>query len=75
MEIIKFLLLSLTFFFLGRYTATNKDVDQAKQLFKRTIKDRVGTVRRPTAEDIAKRGTKLEETEEAMEETLDKIVK
>jgi len=72
---ITYLLISLIFFFLGRYTATNRDIEKAKDIFKRSIKDRVGAIKRPTAEAIRKRGTVLEETEEAMEETFDKIIK
>ena len=72
---ITYLLISLIFFFLGRYTATNRDIEKAKEIFRRNVKDRIGTVKRPTAEAIRKKGTVLEETEEAMEETFDKIIK
>ena len=71
---LNYLLVSLIFFFLGRYTATNQDIEKAKKLIKKGIKDRIGPVKRPTAEDIAKRGTKREETEEAMSDTFDNLL-
>jgi hypothetical protein len=69
-----FLLISLVFFFLGRATATTEDIEKAKRFWQRHRHQGLGVVRRPTAEQVAKRGTKLEETEQAVEEALDKLV-
>jgi len=71
---IEFLTVSLIFFFLGRYSLSPTDVEKVKKFVKSFKKDRVGPVRRPTAEQLRKRGTIAEETDEAMSETLGKIV-
>lgn len=49
---ITYLLISLIFFFLGRYTATNKDVEKAKEVFKKIKKtDKGGVVRGMTPKE------------------------
>lgn len=72
---IEFLIVSLIFFFLGRYSLSTTDVDKFKRFVNKFKKDRIGVVRRPTAEQLRKRGTIEEEGDEAMSETLGKIVK
>ena len=61
-------------FVLGYTKAKPETFQEVKQKIIKTEKPKLGVVKRPTAEQIRKRGTKEEETEAAMEETLDKVL-
>ena len=68
---IQFLIVALIFFFLGRYTLSTQDIEVAKKIFKK--KSELGAVKRPTAEQLRKKGTLEEQGDKAMEETLRNI--
>jgi len=68
---IDFLLIALIFFFLGRYTLSTQDIEVVKKALKK--KQKLGVVKRPSAEKLRKRGTLEEQAEKAMEETLSNL--
>ena len=78
-----YLIVSLIFFFLGRLTVKipidkeKERLDEACAKMNKKIKRhlKLGVVKRPTAEDLKKKDTKVEEGERAMTETLEKIVR
>jgi len=72
---IEFTVIALLFFFLGRFTAGINDVKTIKEKIMPEKKTEVGVVKRPDAEKLRKRKTKEQEGEDAMEETLEKILK
>ena len=63
----------LVAFFLGRYSIDQSEVQTIVKKLKK--KQPLGAVRRPTAQEVAKRGTKEEETEKIMERTFGRILK
>ncbi len=72
-------IITIITFFLGYGLATfhhNPDTFKTSvNKIKRKIKKvELGTIKRPTAEDIRKRGTPEEETEDAMSDTLKEIL-
>ena len=57
------------------YLANKESVEKAYKATRQRLSRReVGTVKRPSAERLRKRGTIEEETEQAMTETLEKIL-
>ena len=57
------------------YLANKESVERAYKATRQKIgRQAVGIVKRPSAERLRKRGTLEEETEQAMEETLEKIL-
>jgi len=77
MDLLIFLIISLIFFFLGRYTISSKDIDTVKEKIKSFRTQYVGVLKRPTQEDLDKRtpeGKAKEEADKEMEKTLDKFL-
>jgi len=73
MELLIFLIISLIFFFLGRYTISTQDIDKVKEKMKSFRTQYVGVLKRPTQEDLDKRtpeGKAKEEADKEMEKTL-----
>lgn len=71
-------IITIITFFLGYGLAEYKNnPEQVKASFKklRIKKPQLGGVKRPTAQELVKRGTRQEETEKAMEDTFEKILK
>ena len=67
--------LTLLLGFAFGYLANKESVEKAyKATRQRLSRQEVGTVKRPSAERLRKRGTIEEETEQAMTETLEKIL-
>ena len=67
--------LTLILGFVFGYLASKESVDKVYKATKQKISHQeVGIVKRPSAERLRKRGTLEEETEKAMEETLEKIL-
>jgi len=77
MDQIFLLVASIVFFFLGRYSVSKQDIEQANRAIRSLKRLDVGIVKRPTQEELDARtplGKKLKETEDAMEETLKKFL-
>lgn len=78
-EFILWLLFIVTFllgYFFGRYSSSEDRQQVEKKIKKiRRGKTKLGVVKRPTVEELRKRGTLEKEEEEEMSETFDKILK
>jgi hypothetical protein len=82
--IVTWILFVLTFM-LGYILGTLRVEENREELSKRLgvtirkgkraiLKERIGAIQKPSAEELAKRGTKLEETEQAIEDTLEDVL-
>ena len=65
------LLTAIIFFFIGRYS--HSDFKEIREKVERLTMPKPGRLIRPTAKQL-KKDTVLEETEKAMEKTLDEIL-
>jgi hypothetical protein len=83
MDLVFFLIVSLIFFFLGRYSVNPRsDLDALKggveelkkRRFRYQAKKEVGAVPRPTAEQEKIQGTKMEEEDREMNRLFGRIV-
>lgn len=72
-------LITIVTFFIGyalaKYEKNPEPIKRGIRVIKRKIKgQRLGGIKNLTAEEMRKKGTRLEETEKAMEETLDNVL-
>lgn len=73
---IEFLIVSLIFFFLGRYSISSQDIDKAKEIVTRFKKKSIGLVKRPDRKRLRQlKDVKFRQEEQEMEDVLDGVVR
>ena len=77
-QLLNWFLIIITFFLgftVGMYKRGDKEIENFAKSIKKSLQKReLGAVHRPTAQDLLKKGTVQEETDETMSDTFDKIL-